>query len=368
MKDKLQAIIMAAGRSSRFKTNRSKLGEKICGQEMILYITKALEKLKIQTAAIVGYQKEELKSIIAKQHGSKIDFIEQKEQKGTAHALMCSQSIWQKEHILIMNADMPLISTTLLSNLWQQHIDNQAAVSFIVAHNLDPALDSYGKVITENEHIKIIEAKDYQELIKQDPSKKTDTCCINAGIYIFKKSFLEQAIPKLQTSSVTGEFYITDLIAIASQMQAGVEMLQAQVDQIRGINTLRELWIAEQIKQAEIINHWMQNGVRFQAAQNNYVELNVVIGAGTFIGQGVQITGNSDIEEDCYLEPFTIINNSNIGKNSIIKSFSLLNNINLAANSIIDAYTNLNQDLILDNNKQISNFAKNKNKPSKNIL
>ncbi len=368
MKDQLQSIIMAAGRSSRFKTSRSKLCEKICGQEMILYVTKTLEKLKIHTSVVVGYQKNEIQNIITKQHGSKINFIEQKEQKGTAHALLCSQESWHKEHILIMNADMPLISANLLTNLWQEHQTTGAAASFVVAHNLDPSLNSYGKVITENKNVKIIEAKDYQALIKQDPSKKTDTCCINAGIYIFKKDFLLQAISQLQTSSVTGEFYITDLISIASANNHGVHMLEAPIDQIRGINTLRELWIAEQIKQAEIIEHWMNNGVRFQSAQNCYVELNVVIGAGTFIGQSTQITGSSDIGEDCHIEPFTIIDSSNLGKNCLVKSFSQIKNTNLAPNSLVDSFSNLKEDLNLNLNNQLNNLAGAKNKTSKNVL
>lgn len=357
MKDKLQTIIMAAGRSSRFKTKRSKLTEKICGQEMILYTTKALEKLKIPTAVIVGYKKEELQKVITKQHGNKITFIEQKEQKGTAHALMCSKPIWDKEHLLIMNADTPLVPASLLVDLWQHHITSNAAVSFVSAHNIDPSLDSYGKVITDQDIVKIVEAKDYAAMIKQDPSKKTDSCCINAGIYIFKKSFLEKAIPQLQSSSVTAEFYITDLISIASTGGDGVEVVDAPIDQVRGINTLRELWIAEQIKQAEIITHWMNQGVRFQAAQNSYVELNVVIGAGTFIGQGAQLNGNSDIDEDCYIEPFTIIDNSVIGRNSIIKSFSIIKDTHIKAGTSVGPLASINSGSIINSDSKIGNFV-----------
>lgn len=357
MKDNLQTIIMAAGRSSRFKTNRSKLVEKICGQEMILYATKVLEKLKIPTTVIVGYKKNEIEAVISKQHGNKINFIEQKEQKGTAHALMCSQPLWQAEHLLIMNADMPLISASLITNLWQEHIKNNNAVSFVSAHNIDPSLDSYGKVIVENDEIKIIEAKDYAEMILTDPTKKTDSCCINAGIYIFKKSFLEQAIPQLQTSNVTGEFYITDLIHIASKAKLGVQIVDAPVDQIRGINTLRELWIAEQVKQAEIINHWMHNGVRFQSAQNSYVELNVIIGAGTFIGQGAQLNGNTDIDEDCIIEPFTVIDNSTIGKNCTIKSFSVIKDSHIKAKTSVGPLASINSGSIINSNSKIGNFV-----------
>lgn len=349
--EKLQTIVMAAGRASRFKTNRSKLTEKICGQEMILFTTKALEKLKTNITVIVGYKKEEIQKTVRRQHGDKIKFIEQTEQRGTAHALMCSKPVWQAENLLIMNADMPLVTAELLNDLWQKHESSNAAVTFVTAHNLDPSLDSYGKVMSENGVIKIIEARDYAELIKREPDKKMDSCCINAGIYIFKQSFLQNAIPQLQTSSVTGEFYITDLIQIASQTGAGVEMLEAPVDQIRGINTIRELWIAEQIKQAEIINYWMSQGVRFQSAQNSYVELNVTLGAGSFVGQGVQLYGNSHVEQNCYLEPFSIIDNSTLGKNTIIRSFSIIKDTNIEDDATIGPMTHINGSIIRNENK-----------------
>ena len=160
MTDKVQAIIMAAGRSSRFKTNRSKLVEKICGQEMVLFSTKILEELQIPTVVIVGYKKEELQKVITKQHGTRINFVEQLEQKGTAHALMCSKDFWHAEHILIMNADMPLVPKKLLMDLWEKHLAKQAVCSFVTTHTFDPAFASYGKVIETGQEIKIIEAKD----------------------------------------------------------------------------------------------------------------------------------------------------------------------------------------------------------------
>jgi bifunctional UDP-N-acetylglucosamine pyrophosphorylase/glucosamine-1-phosphate N-acetyltransferase len=357
MEGRLQAIIMAAGKSSRFSTNRSKLVEKICGQEMILYTTKIFDKLKIPTSVIVGHKKEEIQKIITEHHGSKVSFVEQAEQKGTAHALMCSKPIWDKENILIINGDAPLVSQEILKTLCQKHLKSNASVSFISAHNIDPSLNSYGKVIEENNQIKIVEAKDYQEIIKNDPSKKTDTCCINAGIYIFKKDFLTKAISKIETSSVTGEFYITDLISIASKNGDGVEVVDAPVDQIRGINTIRELWVAEQIKQSEIINHWMTKGVRFQSAQNTYVELNVAIDSGTFIGQGSQLYGNTNIKEDCTIEPFAIIKNSTIGKNTSIKSFSIVKDTDIKENVSVGPFANITSGSVINVDSNIGNFV-----------
>lgn len=355
--ENLQAIVMAAGRSSRFKTNRSKLLEKICGQEMILYTTKALEKLQCNLKVIVGYQKSELQKVIRRHHGKKIEFVEQNEQRGTAHALMCTQAHWQAEHILVMNADMPLVSTELLMELWHKHNTTKAAVTFVTAHNLDPSLNSYGKVISENGMVKIVEAKDYAALVGKDADKKNEACCINAGIYIFQTKFLQAAISQLKTSSVTGEFYITDLIQIASQSSAGVAMLEAPIDQVRGINNLRELWIAEQIKQAEIINYWMDQGVRFQAAQNSYVELNVTIGAGSILGQGVQLSGSTHIEPDCQIESFCLIDSSTIGQNSSIQAFSILRNTYVASGSTIGARTILQGSLGRANRAKLPRIA-----------
>lgn len=348
---------MAAGKSSRFKTERSKLVEKICGQEMILYSTKTLEKLNIPTTVIVGHKKEDVQKVIKTQHQEKINFIEQKEQKGTAHALMCSKDTWEKENILIMNADAPLLPATLINALWERHKTSDAAVSFVTAYNIDPSLNSYGKVIKENNEVKIVEAKDYEQQVKNDPKAKTDTCCINAGIYLFKKDFLNKAILEVQTSSVTGEFYITDLISIASKQGLKVEMVDGDVDQVRGINTMRELWIAEQIKQAEIINHWMSNGVRFQSAQNTYVALNVTIGAGTFVGQGAQLFGNTDIDVDCYIEAFTIVDNSTIGKNTKLRSFSIIKDSCVKENSSVGPFAHLNSNSVIEADTKIENFV-----------
>lgn len=88
---KLQAVVLAAGKSSRFNTKNSKLSYKLCGQEMIAYPAKLLNNLGINTTLVVGYQKELIKDILNKYNLTNINYVEQKEQKGTGHALMCTE-------------------------------------------------------------------------------------------------------------------------------------------------------------------------------------------------------------------------------------------------------------------------------------
>ena len=132
---KLQAIVRAPGKATRFKSERSKLFEKICGQKMILYSTQLLENLNIPTTAIIGYQKKSLQKSITDYHHDRINFITQDNQHGTGHALLCSRNHWHAEHILIMNGDIPLITNEIIETLYKKHIASKAAISFVTAHS-----------------------------------------------------------------------------------------------------------------------------------------------------------------------------------------------------------------------------------------
>lgn len=354
MNKDLQAVILAAGKSSRFKTNHSKLLEKICGQEMILYITKLLNSFEIQTTLVVGYQRETLETVIKNNHLESINFVHQEQQLGTGHALMCTKELWELNHVLVLNGDVPLITADCIETLYKKHIAQNADISFIVAHNIDPDLNSYGRVVQEGSSIKIVEAKD-------DTSENSEHCCINAGIYLFKKDFLEKNINEISKSKVTGELYITDLINIASKKGFKVETVSAQVDIIRGINTLKELWAAEQIKRAEIIKNYMENGVRFAFAQNCHIDLNVKIQPGTFIGVGVQIYGNTKIGQNCKIESFTILDNAIIEDDVTVFSHTVIKNSTIGMNSTIGPFAYLHTNSVVNSQVNIGNFVEVKN-------
>ena len=151
---------------------------------------------------------------------------------------------------------MPLITKDIIESLYHQHMATNAAVSFVIAHNNDPALEGYGRIIRTGKHVEIVEAKEF----KGDPEEH---CCINAGIYLVRRDFFEQSIDELEVNAVSHEFYITDLIKNASQKHLTVTTVPAPFDRVRGINTFQELWAAEQIKRAELIRYWMEHGVRF---------------------------------------------------------------------------------------------------------
>ncbi len=348
--NKVQAIILAAGRSTRFNTGKTKLAEKICGQEMILYATTLLEKLHIDTTVVVGHDRETIEHIITRRHGTTINFEIQSEQKGTGHALYSTKNNWNAEYVLVLNGDTPLITQELITQLIDTHTLTDAAVTLVIAHNTDPGLKGYGRILKEDTRITIVEAKERTDY-------KEESCCINAGIYLFKKSFLEDNIHKLEQSKITNELYITDLIKIAGDQQLIVKTIDAPFDTIRGVNDFKELWTVEQIKRSSLITYWMERGVRFYAAQNVHIDTDVIIGSGSYISSGVHIINGSRIGNNCNIEPFSIINNASVGNKVTVYSHSVITDSTIHDYCHIGPFAHIEGSTTIEEHSVIGNFV-----------
>src|SRR5690606_6673484 len=161
MKNNVQAIILAAGKSSRFNTKKTKLAETMCGQAIVLFSTKLLESLELKTTVVVGHEKKTIEHLITQEHGTKINFVTQEDQLGTGHALACTQHLWNANHILVINGDMPLVTPEIITNLYKKHVEKNATISFVTANNPDQTNTSYGRVVQTNNSIAIVEAKDF---------------------------------------------------------------------------------------------------------------------------------------------------------------------------------------------------------------
>ncbi len=346
----VQAVILAAGKSSRFKTGKTKLVEKICGQEMILYPTSLLVHLKLPVTLVVGFQKELIEKTVTKQFENDVTFVHQTEQLGTGHAIVCSQTTWTRDHILIMNGDMPLVTKDIIQKLYERHSHKNAAISFVTAHNCDPSAAGYGRVIKASDSIEIIEAKEFQ-------GDLAEHCFINAGIYLVKRTFLEENITQLQKSRIAHEWYITDLVKLASDQGLGVETISASFDTIRGINTFKELWAAEQIKKSEIIQHWMDHGVRFSIAHNVQIDLNVSIGAGSFIDSGAHLLSGTKIGKNCTVGAFSIVKSSVVQDNASIYSHCVIQNATIEAFAAVGPFAHVHEKAIIQEKAVVGNFV-----------
>lgn len=329
MLENIQAIILAGGISERFHTGKTKLIEKICGTEMILYPIKLLKNLEIPITLVIGYQYEKIKNIIQKNYPS-CNFVLQNEPLGTGHALQITQHIWSQDHILIMHADIPLLTADVINKLYRKHIKSDADISFITAH-VDDNSNQASRVIIKNNSIKLSDESN-DEI---DPSY----CCISAGIYIIKRSFLELNIHSLTKDETTGEIFLQELVQVASEQQAKIVTQQVNFDIIRSVETLADLWAIEHIRRSYLIQYWMDHGVRFANTLNVIIEENVKIEPGSFIDTGVILTGYSIIKKSCSIGAYTQINDSIIEDGTNIPSNMLISNATITKHTTLQPFT-----------------------------
>ncbi len=347
-----RAIVLAAGKSTRFRTKKTKLLFSICGQSMVLYPLRALEALDIPITMVLGYQNELVTQEITNAGVKNVTYVIQKEQLGTGHAVACTQHTWDQDNVLILYGDMPLLTKELIQQIIAEHATHEATITFFTSYVIDPT--GYGRILENDGKMQIIEEKDCT-----DEQRYINR--VNAGIYIMKKTFLDEYIPKLGKSSVTGEIYLPDLIKFACDANLPVRAISVPYDNVRGVNTLQELWSVEQIKRSELIKHWMSKGVRFELAQSIHLDIDIDIASGSFIGTGVHLLRKTKIGEECFIGAYTILENTTVGDHTVIHSHTVIQDSIIGSDAHVGPFARLRNNVTVGNETAIGNFVELKN-------
>lgn len=345
----VRGIVLAAGKSTRFGNYFNKLLQPLCGVPLITHTTRLLQTLNIPTTVVVGHLKERVSAVITA-HNPLATFVVQEEALGTGHALLCSTAFWDTEHILVLNGDMPLITAELVTQLVTKHTATSAVVSFIMAYP-DTLSHAYGRVIIDDTGIQIIENKDFT-------GDRTRQYPINAGIYIFKRDFLQKHAEELKPNNAQKQLYVTDLIGIASAQKLGVNAILTDYATVHGVNTLSEFTKASSILRNRIAELWLAAGVLIEDPVTTWIDVTATIGNGTRIASGVHVRGNTTIGTRCIIEPYCIIEDCTLQAQVIVQSHSVLKNSLLYEHTIVGPFVEIHSETIFSKNHGAAPTAK----------
>lgn len=324
-KPNLAAIILAAGQSTRMRSKISKMLHPLCGRPIIRYVTDLVKSLGVQrTIMVVGYQAEKIQQELA---GEEIEFVHQKEQKGTAHAVLQAQSLLAdfRGQVIILNGDVPLLTDLDLSRLIDYHSKAEAAVTILSSQVPQPF--GYGRILrnAQGHILGIVEEKDASE-----EQRKIQE--INTGTYCFDYPQLVTGLPKINNQNAKGEYYLTDIISIFSQQGAVVQALKLEdFRSTLGINTREDLAEINRIMRQRILRTFMLAGVTMIDPVNTYIDFTVKIGRDTVISPGVVIEGHTSIGEECFIGPFSRIVDSTLEDGVYLDGGCFLQGESLAA-------------------------------------
>ena len=236
----LRICILAAGKGSRMNSELPKVLHEINNKPILHFVLETSESLSPEEIIlIVGFKKD---MVIKSVNNFNVSFAYQEEQNGTAHAIMqCKENLINKSgQTLVLSGDVPFISKNTLKNLIEIHNKNNSLGSIISANIKDPS--GYGRIIRNNDKfIKIVEHKDAND----DELQVNE---INSGIYLFDTKTLIDKINLIKDSNKQKEYYLTDIFEFIDKDKISIYNTQ-QIDEINGINTIKQLNELTKIKQ-----------------------------------------------------------------------------------------------------------------------
>ena len=332
----VMTLIMAAGKGTRMKSNKSKLVHKIYDKELVRRVVDLAKEVgSDEIVAVVGHLREQVQEVL----GDEVKYAYQDELLGTGHAVMQAKKYLEgkKGKVIILYGDVPIIRPETLKNLVSKSIKNKEYATLLTAIYENPT--GYGRIIRdEGGNIKgIVEEKD------ADPLQKKHIKEINSGIYCFDIEELLNSLDKIRPNNAQGEYYLTDVIKIMNDagLKTGAVIVEDNTE-ILGVNDRSQLELLTRVLRMRINSYHMKKGVTIEDAQATYIYDNVKIGVDTVIHPNTIIKSGVTIGENCEIGPNAYIREDcKIGNNVKIGNFVEIKKVKIADNTKVPHLTYL---------------------------
>jgi len=343
------AIILAAGKGTRMKSDLPKVLHKVAGISMLEHVFRSVNAIDPEkTVTVVGHKAELVEQVLAGQ----TDFVRQTEQLGTGHAVMMAEPVLENltGQTLVIAGDTPLITGESLKNLIDFHINHKNVATILTAEADNPF--GYGRIV-RNQHdevLKIVEQKDASDFEQQIKE-------INTGTYVFDNARLFEALKNINTNNAQGEYYITDVIGIFRENgeKVGAYTLK-DFDESLGVNDRVALATAEGIMRRRINQQHMVNGVSFVNPNATYIDVDVEIAPEVQVEANVTLKGQTKIGAETILTNGTYIVDSVIGERTVITN-SMIEESSVADGVTVGPYAHIRPGSSLAKDVHVGNFV-----------
>lgn len=353
--NKVAAIVLAAGKGTRMKSDLSKVMHPLVGQPMIAFPLQIARNSGVERiVVVVGHQAAAVQSYC--NSFSDTQCVLQAEQNGTGHAVGCTREVLQSFSgtVLILCGDTPLLTSETIQKLLLHHKNQKSVLTVLTARVPDPF--GYGRIVRDL-------SGNLQRIVEQKDANESEKAIfeINSGIYCMESEFLFSNIDSISSNNAQGELYLTDLVSIAIQKQLNCSALCSDnADEIIGVNDRAQLAAAAAILRTRINKEIMLSGVSLIDPAQTYIDAGVFIGTDTTIHPNCHISGKTVIGSSCTIENSVSIHDCSIGSQCHIKASSVLENSQLFDHVAVGPMAHLRPGSVLHNGVKIGNFVETK--------
>jgi bifunctional UDP-N-acetylglucosamine pyrophosphorylase / glucosamine-1-phosphate N-acetyltransferase len=353
-------ILLAAGEGTRMKSKTMKVLHAICGRSLIGHVIAASEALDPERlVAVVGTQREQVEPHILEQVPDALVAV-QETQDGTGHAVRVAVEALQDSSgtpdgtVVVMFGDTPLLEGETVAGLVADHAGSDRALTILTAEVDAPF--GYGRIIRDasGEVTAIVEEKDAtpeQAAVRE----------INSGIFAFDGAFLADAVTKISNDNAKGEYYLTDVVAIARDQGRAVGAYTIDdVTQTEGANDRVQLAGLAGEMNRRVLTRWMKEGVTVVDPSSTWVDVTVELARDVTLLPGVQLHGGTRVAEDAVVGPDTTLTDVTVGEGAhVVRTHGLESVIGPGAN--VGPFAYLRPGNVIGAKGKIGTFVEAKN-------
>ncbi|MDN3524982.1 bifunctional UDP-N-acetylglucosamine diphosphorylase/glucosamine-1-phosphate N-acetyltransferase GlmU [Halomonas sabkhae] len=347
----LDVVILAAGKGTRMRSALPKVLHPLAGKPMVRHLLDTAAGLDAErTHVVVGHGADTLREALA---DYEVNFALQAEQKGTGHAVAQSLDQLGDGKVLVLYGDVPLIRRDTLRALLAPVDEDHMALLTVTLE--DPS--GYGRILRNEagEAVAIVEQKDASEA-----QRAVREC--NTGIMAMTAAQLRRWLPRLSAENAQGEYYLTDVIAMAAADGIGVATAQpSRPVEVEGVNDRRQMARLERTLQADIADDLMAQGVALRDPARLDVRGQLECGHDVEIDVGCIFEGHVELGEGVKVGPHCVIRDSHIGAETVIEAHSVIEGAVVAGHNQLGPFARLRPGTRLAVGARVGNFVETKN-------
>jgi bifunctional UDP-N-acetylglucosamine pyrophosphorylase/glucosamine-1-phosphate N-acetyltransferase len=343
---RIRAIVLAAGKGTRMKSRTPKVLHELCGRTMLAHVLNAVSAAG--ASDVLAVVNLELRDACT---AAGIESVVQEPQLGTGHAMQLAMAAVHGDDlpVLVVSADMPLLTAELLQAAVAARAAHEAPLAMVTAHV--PLPTNFGRIVRQGGRVmRVVENVDCT------PAERSIDE-VNAGVYCFDSATLRRHLAQLKPNNKQGELYLTDCIAAIVDEGGRIDTAVCEDRRlVMGVNNRVELAAARAVMQESILQAHMLEGVTVVDPASTYVDVDVMLEADVTILPQSYLTHATRVARGSVIGPGVQLDNAQIGEECVIR-WSVVKDSAVAARVTIGPYAHLRGGAVVEDGAHIGNFV-----------